>query len=189
MPTTPRSAAARARILEAARRRFARHGYAGTTIRAVAADARIDASLVMRYYGSKEGLFAAAAQTDLELPDLSRIARDEWADRLLRNFFERWDGPRGNEQELLLRSATTNAQAAERLRAVVSDQFATALDKAGADQPRRRAALVTSQLLGIALLRYVIAVAPLADAPPDEVIRDVAPTLRRYLTGSLTGSA
>lgn len=189
MPTTPRSAAARARILEAARRRFARHGYADTTIRAVAADARIDASLVMRYYGNKDGLFAAAADTELELPDLSRIARDEWPERLLRNFFERWDGPRGHEQELLLRSAATNAQAAARVRAVVSDQFAIAFDKAGADEPQRRAALVTSQLLGIALLRYVLAVPPVAGAPADELIRDVAPTLRRYLTGSLADSA
>jgi len=55
----------KAGILAAARERFGTVGYQAATIRAIAADARIDPSMVMRYYGNKEKLFAAAAEFDL----------------------------------------------------------------------------------------------------------------------------
>ena len=58
-------------ILAAARERFAESGFERATIRAIAADANIDPSMVMRYFGSKDRLFAAAADFDLQLPDLS----------------------------------------------------------------------------------------------------------------------
>jgi AcrR family transcriptional regulator len=72
-----RSQPTRDGILEAARRTFGEEGYDRTTIRSVAAAADIHPSMVMRYYGSKEGLFAAAAAFDLELPDLSKVPRRE----------------------------------------------------------------------------------------------------------------
>ena len=46
----------------------------GRASASVAAAARIDPSMVMRYYGSKQGLFAAAAHVDLLLPDLSGVS-------------------------------------------------------------------------------------------------------------------
>jgi AcrR family transcriptional regulator len=55
----------RAAILTAARERFGADGYERATIRAIAADAAIDPAMVMRYYGNKEKLFAAAAEFDL----------------------------------------------------------------------------------------------------------------------------
>ncbi|MFD6811748.1 helix-turn-helix domain-containing protein, partial [Streptomyces anthocyanicus] len=68
MTTARRSDTTRAAILEAARERFAADGYERATIRAIARDAGIDPSLVMRYFGNKEGLFAAASEIDLALP-------------------------------------------------------------------------------------------------------------------------
>lgn len=73
MPFTNRSLAAREAILSAARARFTEQGYDRTTIRQVATDANIDPSMVMRYYGSKDGLFAAAVDVDLKLPELGAI--------------------------------------------------------------------------------------------------------------------
>ena len=64
-------------ILAAAREQFAKSGFERATIRAIAADANIDPSMVMRYFGSKDQLFAAAADFDLELPDLSDVDRDQ----------------------------------------------------------------------------------------------------------------
>src|SRR3978361_1918768 len=64
-------------ILAAARERFAESGYEGATIRAIAADANIDPSMVMRYFGNKEQLFAAAAEFDLAIPDLSGVGSDQ----------------------------------------------------------------------------------------------------------------
>lgn len=74
-------------ILAAARERFAADGYERATIRAIAADAAIDPSMVMRYYGNKERLFAAAAEFDLELPDLTQVPRAQIAPRWPRTFW------------------------------------------------------------------------------------------------------
>jgi AcrR family transcriptional regulator len=188
-PDTPaprRSDPTRARILEAARHRFAREGYDGTTIRAVAADADIDPSMVMRYYGNKDGLFAAAADVDLHLPDLTQVAQRQWGRRLVGHFFDRWEGRGGDETlGLLIRSAVTNAHAAERLRAVADTQLAAALERAGVDQPRRRASLIATQMLGMAYCRYVVALPEIASARPEDLVAAIGATVQRYMTGTL----
>ena len=51
-----------ARILNSARQEFATHGWAGTTIRAVARAADVDPALVYHYFGSKERLLDAATE-------------------------------------------------------------------------------------------------------------------------------
>jgi len=183
-----RSDPARARILQAARRRFARAGYQGTTIRAVAADAGIDPSMVMRYYGSKDGLFAAATDVELELPDLTQIPRRHWGRRLVRHFFDRWEsGPEEPTPGLLIRSAATNAVAAERLGEIVHQQIAEALEHAGVDQARRRAALIATQMLGLACCRYVLELPAITSAEQDELVADLGGTLQRYITSRLSG--
>jgi AcrR family transcriptional regulator len=55
---------------------------------------------------------------------------------------------------------------------------------AGADAAFR-AALVASQVLGLALTKYVLELAPLASATPDELVAAIGPTLERYLSGDL----
>src|SRR3954467_12470767 len=87
-----RSDQTRAAILAAARRRFAADGFERTTIRAIAADAGIDPSMVMRYYGSKDGLFAAAADIDLQLPELATVPRENLGETLARHWVELWEG-------------------------------------------------------------------------------------------------
>jgi AcrR family transcriptional regulator len=187
-PARPRrSDPTRARILEAARRRFAEQGYEGTTIRAVAADAGIDPSMVMRYYGSKDGLFAAAADIALDLPDLTQIPRREWGRRVVRHFFDRWEGRPGEPSlGLLLRSAATNAHAAERLQAIAVTQITHALERAGVDQAQRRAALMASQMVGLGFCRYVLGVPLLATAAPEDLVADIGPTIQRYMTVPLS---
>ena len=128
----------RAAILRAARAHFARHGYERTTIRAVAADAAIDASMVMRYFGSKEKLFDAALTIDLRLPDLTAVARDDLPHVLVRHFLDRWEGdPADDALLLLLRSAVTNERAAARLREIFAEQVAPALGRGHRPAPRR----------------------------------------------------
>ncbi len=74
------SADTKAAILAAARTRFAAEGYRSASIRAVARDVGVDAALVVRYFGSKPGLFAAATDIDLRVPDLSDGPADEHGD-------------------------------------------------------------------------------------------------------------
>ncbi|MFY1676900.1 MULTISPECIES: TetR family transcriptional regulator [unclassified Streptomyces] len=181
-PTSRRSDTTRAAILEAARERFALDGYERTTIRAVARDARIDPSMVMRYYGSKEGLFAAAATVDLGLPDPSTLPRDTVGEALVRHFLDLWE-----ENEVptaLLRVAAANQAGAERTQGVFRDQLLPLVARICPDpeQVPTRAALAASQLLGLALTRYVLRLPPAAAMPPEEIVAWLAPTLQRYLT-------
>ncbi|GAB3949557.1 TetR family transcriptional regulator [Micromonospora vulcania] len=184
-PTHPRrSDATRAAILRAARERFAADGYERATIRAIAADAQIDPSMVMRYYGSKEGLFAAAAEFDLRLPDLTKVPPSRLGETLIRHFLARWEGD--ETLVALLRAASTNPGAGERMRGIFADQLTGAVAIFGTDPATtgRRAGLVASQVLGLAFTRYIVRLPPMADADPEELIRWIAPTLQRYLTGS-----
>src|SRR5689334_6853350 len=96
-------------ILAAARQRFAESGYERATIRAIAADANIDPSMVMRYFGNKDQLFAAAAVFDLQLPDLSMAQHDQLGAQLVGYFMDRWE--RDEALVVLLRSSTTNVEA------------------------------------------------------------------------------
>src|SRR3954467_2586493 len=91
LPSSRRSEATRNAILAAARERFATDGYERATIRAIAKDAHIDPSMVMRYYGNKEGLFAAAVALDLRLPDLGAIPHEEFGRALVTHFPGLWE--------------------------------------------------------------------------------------------------
>ncbi|MFF0654772.1 MULTISPECIES: TetR family transcriptional regulator [Micromonospora] len=183
-----RSDATRAAILRAARERFAIDGYDRATIRAIAADARIDPSMVMRYFGSKEGLFAAAAEFDLHLPDLTEVPPERLGDTLIRHFVRRWEAD--GTLVALLRAAATNPGAAERMRGVFADQLAAAVARSVADPATaaRRAGLVASQILGLALTRYVVRLPPVVDLDPEELAAWVGPTIQRYLTQPLPPS-
>ena len=169
-------------IRDAARERFARDGYERTTIRGVAADADIDPAMVMRYFGSKEGLFADAVDLDLRLPDLSLVPRGEVGAALAGHFVDRWEAGDGLLM-ILLRTAATNAAAAERMRSIFSDQLAPAVARLLGDSPDApvRAGLIASQILGLALCRYTLAFPPIAEMSRQEVVASVGPTLQRYL--------
>ncbi|MEV4654605.1 TetR family transcriptional regulator [Micromonospora sp. NPDC049301] len=178
-----RSDVTRAAILQAARERFAADGYERATIRAIAADARIDPSMVMRYYGSKEGLFGAAAEFDLRLPDLTDVPPGRLGEVLVRHFLARWEGD--DTLVALLRAASTNPGAAERMRGIFADQLTSTVATFGTEETMtaRRAGLVASQILGLAFTRYIVRLPPMVEMDPEELVFWVAPTLQRYLTG------
>ncbi|MGW1026287.1 TetR/AcrR family transcriptional regulator [Streptomyces sp. NPDC002577] len=177
-----RSDATRNAILTAARERFAADGYERATIRAIAGDARIDPSMVMRYYGSKEGLFAAACAFDLHLPDLAATPPEAVGRRLVSHFLNMWE-----ENEMLtalLRVGVTNATAAERMQEIFKEQLLPAVRQGCPDQGQAptRAALVASQILGMALTRYVLRFPYAAALSREQVVEWLAPTVQRYLT-------
>jgi AcrR family transcriptional regulator len=169
-------------ILAAAREHFARSGYECATIRAIAADAAIDPSMVMRYFGSKEGLFAAAAQFDLELPDLDTIVGEDLGRRLVVHFVARWE--RDEALVVLLRSAATNAAAAERMSGIFTTQLLPVVARSHDADAARRAGLIATQMLGLALCRYVLRLPPVVDMSPAELADWLGPTVQRYLRES-----
>ncbi|MET7847401.1 TetR family transcriptional regulator [Streptomyces avermitilis] len=182
--TDKRSDRTRAAILRAARERFAAHGYERTTIRAVAADADIDPSMVMRYFGNKAQLFDAALAIDLRLPDLTApVPPDELARVLVRHFLDRWEGdPADDALLVLLRSAVTNEHAAARMHEIFATQIAPALAAAlGPELAARRAGLVSSQLLGLGLTRYLLRLPAVTALTRDEIEDGLAPAIKATL--------
>src|SRR3979490_267523 len=173
------SAETKAVILAAARERFAASGFERATIRAIAADANIDPSMVMRYFGNKNELFAAAADFNLHIPDLSDVDRDQVGERVVAHFTNRWEG--AEALIVLLRSSTTNPEAARRMREIFAGQLLPAIAKINPDAPARRAGLVATQVLGMALCRYVLQVPPVVGMSRDELVAWLGPTVQRYL--------
>ena len=147
--------------------------------------------MVMRYFGNKEGLFAAAADFDLRLPDLGAVPRDALGAALVSHFLDRWEGD--ETLMALLRTASTNEAAAERMQAIFATQMAPLIARLSGD-PRAgaaaRAGLIATQILGLALCRYVLKLPPVValkragDRPPRRRDRAVLPVrcLRRSLT-------
>jgi AcrR family transcriptional regulator len=179
----PRSEGTRQAILSAARATFAARGYEQTTIRAVAAEAGVDASMVMRYFGSKAGLFTAAVTMDLRVPDLRSVPADARGEVLARHFLNRWDDPvRGEDMIAMLRTAVTSETVAGQLRAVLSRLIIAPLAALGDEQAAERSPLIAAQLLGMALCRYILRFEPLASLPADDVVAAVAPSVQRYLS-------
>jgi AcrR family transcriptional regulator len=173
------SADTKAVILAAARERFAQSGFERATIRAIAADANIDPSMVMRYFGNKDQLFAAAADFDLDFPDLSSVDPGDVGRAMVAHFVNRWE--RDDALIVLLRSSTTNADAASRMREIFAAQLLPALAKVNAPEPARSAGLIASQMLGLALCRYVLRLPPIVEMSRDEIVSWLGPTVQRYL--------
>jgi AcrR family transcriptional regulator len=174
--------ATRATILATARSQFGDHGFERTTIRSVASAAAVDPALVMHYFGSKAGLFAAASRFDITFPDLSGVAADHVVDVLLPVFVDVW-GPQGPFLPLL-RAAATNRAAAAALLGVFVERVAPALAAVVPDRAAERAALVGSQVLGLATARYILCIPALVGMDDAALIEWLRPVLAHYLTGS-----
>ncbi|MFE8940115.1 TetR family transcriptional regulator [Streptomyces sp. NPDC007872] len=181
---------ARERILAAARAQFAERGYDKASVRGIARAAGVDPALVHHYFGSKDEVFAAAVEVSFEpatvVPAIVSGPRDGIGERLARFFIGVWENPASRAPLLaIVRSALTHEAAAAVLRTFVLrrllERIAAELD---VPDPKLRAELAASHMIGIAILRYVIRVEPLASADPEEIVAQVAPTLQRYLTES-----
>jgi AcrR family transcriptional regulator len=175
-------------ILAAARAEFGNRGYDATTIRGIARAAGVDARLVHHYFDGKEHVFVAAlgfpARPQDVLPDLLAGPPEQLGERLARTILRIWDRPGGREQvTALLTGAMVSEAAARLLREFVSRELlgriAATLE---VDRPELRAALAASHLVGLAMVRLLVKVEPLASLDFDELARIVGPVLQHYLT-------
>ncbi len=186
----PGSPDTRAAILAAARELFATQGFAGTTVRAVATSAGVDAALVHHYFGSKGDLFVAALELPVDprevLAPVIAAGPDGAGERLLAVFVGVWDDP---QHRLPLLGLVRGAMDPDGARLLTEGVVPLVLAPVGAalcvDRPEHRVPLVASQLLGLILTRYVHRLEPLASLPADVVVATYAPTIQRYLTGDL----
>jgi AcrR family transcriptional regulator len=169
-------------IMAAARARFAEHGYEKSTIRAIAADAKIDPAMVMRYFGSKERLFAATTAVDLRLPDLTAVRREEIGETLIAHFLDRWEGD--ETMLILLRAGVTHDSVADRMREIFATQLVPIIAQVSGDaaSAKTRAGLIAAQVLGFALCRYVLRFPPVVAMDKPEIVGWIGVTIQRYAT-------
>lgn len=178
-------------VLAAAKVRFAAEGYEKTTLRSIADDANVDPSMVLYLFGSKADLFREALRLIIDpaalVAALSGGADDEpdIGTRMVRTYLRIWESPdTGPSMVAMLQSATSNSDAHDAFRAFMQNYVLTAVSDVlgGGDEARLRAMLAASQLVGAAVLRYVMKVAPMATLSGEEMVRLLAPTVTRYLT-------
>jgi AcrR family transcriptional regulator len=178
-------------ILAAAKQAFNTTGYDATSVRAVARSAGVDPSLVLHFFGSKAGLFEAALELPLEPAAIVELLLAEGVDVLgeaiVRTFLGIWDATPGQGPMLaMLRGAVSHEDSAAMLRELLLRVILRPLvDGTGSSDPALRASLLASQVVGLAMTRYVLRFEPIASATADELAPVVGATLQRYLTGSV----
>lgn len=173
----------RAAILTAAQKIFYEEGYDRATVRLIAREVPIDPAMIIRYFGSKEGLFSAATVVDLRLPDAKQIPRESAGFLLVNHFLNLWEGgAKAPGLQILLRSAVSCQDAADKIHWVFQHQVAPAIAKISAKEDAdRRAGLIVSQLFGLALCRYILKLPPVVDLSREEIIEKVGPVVQNYL--------
>ncbi|HET9655569.1 MAG TPA: TetR family transcriptional regulator [Kineosporiaceae bacterium] len=180
----------RGAILAAARTVFAARGYQAATMRGIAREAGVDPRLVHHYFAGKEDVFVEAMQFPVRpaqvIPPVAVGDVAGLGERLVRVFFAAWDGPDARERVVaLLGSAATSPEGARMLREfVVTEILGRVVGQVRGADPELRLELAAAQMIGMAFVRYVVQVEPLASAPVERLVELLAPALQRYLTGS-----
>jgi AcrR family transcriptional regulator len=181
-------------VLDAARAAYARRGYLNTTIKGVAAAAGVAPDVVRRYYDNREALFVAAMRLPFDpamsIAQLMAPGMDGLGERMVRVTLRMLDDPETRDQlaEMVRDGAGASRATAslrEFLEAEVVDRAAVLL---GVPDARMRVTLATSYLLGIASMRYVLKLEPIASATEDDIVRLVAPAVQMALTTPTTAS-
>jgi AcrR family transcriptional regulator len=168
---------------------FAARGYQGATTRAIAHEAKVDSALIHYFFGTKEALFRTAVEeafdARIRIDDALASGSDGVGERLVRGYLKHWSTPEGREPILaVLRSALSHGDAARMFRECVSERGIGHVVKViDAPDAPFRAALIGAQLMGIVMLRYALAIEPLASADPEAIVASLGPTIDRYLTG------
>jgi AcrR family transcriptional regulator len=183
----------RERILVSARELFARNGIDKTSIRAIGADAGVDAALVHHYFGTKTQLFAAAIHIPIDpmavIGPLREIPVDRIGYVLPSILLPLWESELGKGFIATLRSILAGNDASL-IRSFLQDVIAVEVGSRVDSPPgtgRIRVQYVASQLVGVVMARYILELDPFRSLPVEQIAETIAPNLQRYLTGDLPG--
>ena len=182
----PGSSDSRQVILEAARARFAKDGYAGATIRKIAADSGVDASLVMQFFGSKDDLFrevmAITPSALMRISEAFEGPANTLGERVTRAFLQVWDAdpPESEPFIAMLRAAISNEQASAQLRELIQTRVVHDLGSRNADMTVR-VEIVSSMLIGLIVGRHIVHVVGIVEQDRESLVRVVAPAVQAIL--------
>src|SRR3984957_10324799 len=181
-------------IVDAAKRVFAAKGYDGASLRAVAREADVDPALVHHYFDGKASLFVAA----MALPfDPRAVPVHEHPDRstsagtvVITGFLTMWDHAEGTGSSFAscVAGMAASTSVADAMREFVAERVwerSPVIQGESEGQTRQRRALVASQLMGLAFIRYILRVPPISTTTPEEIARWAGPTLDRYMAGPI----
>ncbi len=157
----------------------------------LAAEAGVDAALVSYFFGSKAKLFVEVVELPFEpaqvLPMVFEPGPEGAGERLAQVLLAGLENPDVRQRLVgLVRAAASQPEAAAMVRELVARRMgAQTLGALGVTDADLRASLIGSQVVGLVMARYIVAVEPLASLPPAVVAAAIAPNLQRYLTGPL----
>ncbi len=180
----------RERILATARRLFAEHGFEGTSLRQVAREAGVDPAMVHHFFQGKDELFAVSVELPADPADVlagvTSLDPRQRSEEIVRAVLRLWESPAQHSLVAFIRGTIGSRTKTAMLREMVSRTILSRITAGLPGSPQQlalRGDLVASQMVGLMLTRYVVRLEPLASATPEEVVRQVAPTIERYLRG------
>jgi AcrR family transcriptional regulator len=182
----------RATILVAAQSEFADKGFDRVSMRGIAKVAGVDPSLMYHYFGSKDDVLLASLDVPFDprevIPALTRDGVAGLGDRIASRFLTIWDDPANQTRLVTVVRASMSSSAAQDLltNGVARMILGPIREVIPTEEAALRTSFVASQLLGLAVTRYVLRLEPLASAPPEVVIAAIGPTLQRYLDGDVS---
>lgn len=191
----PGASGSREAILEAARVAFSARAYDAATLRSIAREADVDPALIGHFFGSKAGLFVAAMDWPFDPADEVAAALaggpEQVGERLARFVLGQWADPLANVGTLgLLQAALDDSTAAILVREfILGEIFLPIMEGLDADEPRLRAGLISSQIIGLVFSRFVLGQLSSEEVDDAALIAALAPALQRYATGDLRGTA
>jgi AcrR family transcriptional regulator len=159
-------------------------------MRAIAAEAGVDAALIHHYFENKQQLFLATIALPLGLPRmLETVAagdRSGLGERLVRTVLGVWDSELQPSLVVAIRTALTDPGLTRSVGEFLTLEVighALPHDDLPAEETDRRAGLVASQILGLVIGRYVLRLPVLANRQTEDLIAEVGPTVQRYVDG------
>lgn len=184
----------RAAIIASARAEFAKRGYEGTSLRGIAREAGVDPKLVHHYFDGKTALFAEVlafpADPQEVIDRVTSVPRELLGETLARVFLSVWDTPIGRQRFVaMVSAAAANEEHARMVREFVGREiFVRLIERLREGRPagddssvELRAALGAAQLIGMAMMRYIVKLPAVADASVDELVAALGPSLQAHL--------
>jgi AcrR family transcriptional regulator len=187
----PGRGSSRTDVLDAARSLFAEVGFERATIRGIASRAGVDPALVHHFFGTKNDLLHATLVLPFDPVSVFAVMDEHPGDEgraLVARVLQLWGQPQVREQfTALLRVAVSREEAKVALRDLLTRELLRRLERqVGTNDATMRAALVASQLAGLAMTRFVIGIRPIATSSDAQLVEAIGPTIQRYLTGKIT---
>jgi AcrR family transcriptional regulator len=182
----------RGQIIAAARHAFAAKGFAGASMRGIAAEAGVDAALIHHYFDNKQQLFLATVALPLGLPDvLEQVTagdRVDLGERVVRTVLGVWDSELQPSLVAAIRTALTDPALTRSVGEFLTLEVVGRVlrqDDLPPEEANRRAGLVASQILGLVIGRYVLRLPVLVDRQTEDLVAEIGPTVQRYVDGRI----